>query len=483
MPYEPTLESLRSHPVPAWYEDAKLGIFIHWSVPSVPGFAPREVDINELLRTRYDDFLPLSPYSEWYENAIKFPWSPSARHHRETYGDRPYASFALDFIAALDHWKPAEWAAHFRRAGARYVVMVTKHHDGFCLWPSSIRNPKREGWNSSRNCVGDLAAAVRSEGMRFGIYYSGGIDWSFNPKPVRNLGEFMASVPRGDYPAYAEAQVRELIQDVRPDVLWNDIAWPTEERRLFQLFADYYRSVPEGLVNDRWLTPGWLLRALRIPPVRAVLNTLLKRAVRSSKRPFMPPRPPHFDTRTPEYVVFPSIRSEKWECVRGMDRSFGHNRNSRDEDFLSETDLIWALVDIVSKNGNLLLNVGPRGEDAAIPEVQLRRLAWLGDWLRQNGEAIHGTRPWTRAEGTTREGLPVRFTTKGARVYAILLGTPTGSTVTLENVSLAEGAQVQLLGRGRVPWTQLGSHVRIDLEPPLPRSPAHVLALELRGGV
>ena len=86
-------------------------------------------------------------------------------------------------------------------------------------------------------------------------------------------------------------------------------------------------------------------------------------------------------------------------------------------------------------------------------------------------------RPRTRAEGTTREGLPVRFTTKGARVYAILLGTPTGSTVTLENVSLAEGAQVQLLGRGRVPWTQLGSDVHIVLEPPLPRSPAHVLEL------
>ena len=104
--FEPTLESLRTHQVPAWYDDAKLGIFIHWSLSSVPGFAPRDREIGELLRERYDDFAPLSPYAEWYENALKFPDSPSARHHRETYADRPYAAFQVDWEAALERWSP-----------------------------------------------------------------------------------------------------------------------------------------------------------------------------------------------------------------------------------------------------------------------------------------------------------------------------------------------------------------------------------------
>jgi alpha-L-fucosidase len=237
--FEPTLESLRTHRLPAWYDDAKLGIFIHWSLSSVPGFATRDREIGQLMRERYDDFLPLSPYTEWYENAIKFNDSPSARHHRETYGDRPYAAFQADWEAGLEHWRPEDWAARFARAGARYVVLVTKHHDGYCLWPSKHAHPIRPGWHCPRDVVGDFAAAVRAEGMRFGVYYSGGIDWSFNPTPVRNMIEFMASVPRGPYIAYAEAQVRELIERVAPDILWNDIAWPTRPAPLYRLFADY----------------------------------------------------------------------------------------------------------------------------------------------------------------------------------------------------------------------------------------------------
>ncbi|MDX1649175.1 MAG: alpha-L-fucosidase, partial [Myxococcota bacterium] len=202
--FEPTLASLRTHRVPDWYHDAKLGIFVHWSVPSVPGFAPREHDIQELLRRRYDDFLPLSPYSEWYWNSLQYPWSPVARHHREKYGERPYEAFAGDFEKGLARWEPDAWAACFAEAGARYVVMVTKHHDGYALWPSEVPNPRRPGWHAPRDCVGELAAAVRSRGMRFGIYYSGGIDWSIRPRPARNLGEFMASVPGGAYPDYAE---------------------------------------------------------------------------------------------------------------------------------------------------------------------------------------------------------------------------------------------------------------------------------------
>jgi alpha-L-fucosidase len=160
-----------------------------------------------------------------------------------------------------------------------------------------------------------------------------------------------------------------------------------------------------------------------------------------------------------------------------MDKSFGYNRASREEDFLSRRELIHSFADIVSKNGNLLLNVGPRGEDAGIPAPQLERLRWLGEWLRANGEAVYGTRPWRRAEGTTREGVPVRFTARGDTLYAILLGTPPGDELTLEDLPLAEVARVELLGRGPVPWRREGASLQLALGTLPTDAPAHAVAL------
>jgi alpha-L-fucosidase len=476
--YAPTLESLRTHPVPDWYHDAKLGIFVHWTMAAVPAYAPRDQDILEVLRTRYDDLQAYSPYVEWYENSIRLPDSAAAKHHREHYGGRPYASFRGEFEAGgIARFDADAWADAMRDAGARYAVFVTKHHDGYCLWPSGVANPKRPGWNSPRDCVGELAKAVRGRDLRFGVYYSGGLDWTWNPTPVRTMAETMASIPGGAYPAYADAHVRELVARYAPDVLWNDIAWPDAQDALFRLFADYYAAVPEGVLNDRWLTTSWVTTALRFRPLQKLADVLLKRAVTSGKADLTPPRPPHCDTRTPEYAVFPTARREKWECVRGIDKSFGYNRYSLEQDFLGERELIHSLADIVSKNGNLLLNVGPRGEDAAIPEPQLQRLRWLGTWLRTNGAAIYGTRPWRRAEGTTREGIDVRFTAKGETVYAILLGTPPGASVTLEAFAPAGGAHVELLGRGPVSWRPDGPDTRIDLGAPLPRAVAHAVSI------
>ncbi len=195
--YEPTRASLRTHPVPAWFEDAKLGIFIHWGLFSIPAFAPRLGHVSDAFTQHYPLSAVMTPYTEWYENAIRVPESPSARHHDEQWGGRPYEDFRADFSAGLASWDPVDWARLFRRAGARYVVLVAKHHDGFCLWPSKVANPHRTGWATERDVVGELAEAVRAEGLRFGVYYSGGIDWSFNRRPVRTLVEFIGSVPTG----------------------------------------------------------------------------------------------------------------------------------------------------------------------------------------------------------------------------------------------------------------------------------------------
>ncbi|MCP3984821.1 MAG: alpha-L-fucosidase [bacterium] len=467
MAYAPTLDSLRTHQVPAWYHDAKLGIFIHWSVSSVPAFAPRTAGIEEIFAGKTDQ--TESPYSEWYWNSLKLPGSAVQKHHRETHGDRPYESFADDYRAGLEQWEPTAWAEYFRAAGARYVVLVTKHHDGFCLWPSDVTHPdpKWRGWNTERDVVGELASAVREEGLRYGVYYSGGLDWTFDDRPLEGLVDVFAGMPGGAYPAYAAAQVRELIQRVAPDVLWNDITWPDYPKELWRLLAHYYNAVPEGVINDRWLTRSWLIPLLRFRPITRLLEALLVRRIKKSGGAIAPPSPPMCDYRTPEYASYPDIQKKKWECVRGMDKSFGYNRTSRPEDFLSKEDLIHSLIDIVSKNGNLLLNVGPRGEDAQIPELQLERLRWLGEFLDENGDGIYETRPWIRAEGTTREGIPVRFTQKGETVYAFLLGRPAGDTVTFVDLPMPEGAILRWLGEAPLAGVErLGSDVRV----PLPES-------------
>jgi alpha-L-fucosidase len=422
MSYAPTRESLRTHPVPEWYHDAKLGIFIHWSVSSVPAFAPREAGIDAIFAGESDQ--RDSPYTEWYWNSLRLEGSAVARHHRARYGDLPYEAFADTFRAGLAHWRPEEWARHFEEAGARYVVLVTKHHDGFCLWPSDVAHPdpRWADWHTGRDVVGELAEAVRARGLRFGVYYSGGLDWTFDDRPVRGLVDVLAGMPGGAYPAYAAAQVRELIERYRPDVLWNDISWPQPAEELWSLLADYYTAVPEGVINDRWLARTPWIRLLRIGPVNRLAEWGVARAIRRQGGMIAPPTPPVFDYRTPEYARFEAVQERKWECVRGMDKSFGYNAASLPEDFITREDLLGSFVDIVSKNGNLLLNVGPRGVDAGIPEPQLERLGWLGAFLREHGHAIYGTRPWHRAEGVDARGGPVRYTQKDGTIYEIALG-------------------------------------------------------------
>jgi alpha-L-fucosidase len=220
---------------------------------------------------------------------------------------------------------------------------------------------------------------------------------------------------------------------------------------------------------------------VKLAPVRALVDRVLTRAVRKAfQKPdakFAPPPPPHYDARTPEYAVFAEARREKWECVRGMDKSFGYNRMSRPSDFLSREALVHSLCDITSKNGNLLLNVGPRGEDAEIPGAQLERLGWLGSFTARSGEALYGTRPWRRAEGTTAEGLPVRFTQRDGTLYAILLGRPAGDAITLKDVALPSAARARLLGGAELASLQQGTDLFLRFPAPLPDEPAHAIAL------
>ena len=437
--YEPTASSLNTHPLPAWFDDAKFGIFIHWGLFSIPGFAPNG-SFEHVLRTDYDRAMLVHPYAEDYWNAIKDPSTPSAAFHRAHYGSMPYQGFKPLFEQRLRRWDPEAWARIFDEAGARYVVLVAKYHDGFCLWPTGVPNIHEQEWFSTRDLVGELASAVRARGLRFGVYYSGGVDWTFRPRISRTLGDYGFSTPGGDYPAYADRQVRELIARYDPDILWNDISWPTNGESLFRLFADYYSTEPHGVVNDRWSEATIAGLVMRLKPARVLFDALMKQAF-IAKPDLLDEigqqQVPHSDFVTPEYTQFKEIHPKKWEMTRGIGHSFGYNRNERDEDYASSESLLTSFIDAVAKNGNLLLNVGPRGDDMQVPPEQLTRLAAIGRWLRTNGRAIYGTRPWTRADTTTASNEPVRFTRRGDRLFAIVIGRPTGSAITLKNVALA----------------------------------------------
>jgi alpha-L-fucosidase len=468
------LARLRSRQVPAWWRDAKLGIFVHWTPASIPAYAPTAGDYGELLTSGRPDAFAYSPYVEWYENSLRFPRSPASRHHREVWGDRPYRSFAADFEAGLDCWDPDGWAASFAATGARYVVLVSKHADGWCLWPSRVPNPHLPGWHAGRDLVGELAAAVRGHGMRFGLYYSGGLDSTFREFPMGSMGGVLAAVPRGDYPAYAEAQVRELIDRYRPSVLWNDIAWPAPGRDLWPLLEDYYRVVPDGVVNDRWMPWSPLLSMARTARGRNLIDALSARQSRSDGG-LVPPKPPHFGYRTPEYMTFDEIQRTPWECVRGMDHSFGYNAQSTEDDFLARDELLWSVTDIVAKGGNLLLNVGPRAVDARIPDEQLERLGWLAGYLPPNGHAVFGTRPWSTPGTTTVEGDPLRYTARDDEVFAFVRSD--GSSATLaEPVPTASTTVRGVDGRG-LEWSVDAAGLRVAV-PPSPEGDPVVVVLE-----
>ena len=454
------LRALRRHEVPTWWRDAKLGIFVHWTPASVPAYAPVDAGITERLQSGDRRALGWSPYTEWYENSLRFPDSPVGQHHQAVYGDREYRSFVGDWEAGLASWDPEEWAKTFAATGARYVVLVTKHHDGYCLWPSDVPNPHLPGFQCARDVVGELGEAVRGQGMRFGVYYSGGFDWTFEPRPIGALSDVIAAIPRGDYPAYAAAHVRELIRRYRPSVLWNDIAWPDEGKALWPLFAEYYDAVPDGVVNDRWMPWNPLAGAIKFGLARRIVDAA---SVRRAKRDagLIPPEPPFYDVRTPEYTSFPDIQRRPWECVRGMDQSFGYNAASRPEDFITRDDLLWSFVDMVSKNGNLLLNVGPRGVDAQIPDEQRTRLSWLGEWFGANEAAVRGTRPWVRPGTTTPEGIGVRYTAADDVVFALL--ERGGASVTLTDLAATRTTRVTSLDGSPIEWASSARGLTLTL--------------------
>jgi alpha-L-fucosidase len=434
---------------PAWFDEVKLGIFVHWNAAAIPAFAP----VAQIEELREDpDWVKAwrrLPFAEMYQNSMAIPGSATARHHEETYGDLPYDAFVDRFRDELiPGWEPDSWADLFARSGAGYVVLTTKTEDGFLLWPSATTNPNKERWQSDRDVVGELAAAVRARGLRFGTYYCGGLDWSFQGIPITDRASTVAAMPQSpEYIAYADSHWRELIDRYEPAVLWNDYGYPTAAD-IGSLFRHYVERVPDGVINNRF-----------------------------DGDPFEcgdQPSAVYSDFVTPEYSTEGSPEL-KWEACRGLGTSFGYNRQESDRSYLSASALIHTFVDVVARGGNLLINVGPTAT-GAIPWAQADRLLALGWCLSTNGEAIRGSRPWERTAGVTGEGLPIRYTATDGAVHAIVLGTPIARAVDVD-VRLEAGAEVSLSGmRGALAWSPSPAGTRIEL----PELPAEQPTMALR---
>lgn len=374
--YTGNWESVKEHEVPEWYHDCKFGIFIHWGIYSVPAYAPRTWELGEVPTD--ENWFCNNPYAEWYYNSINVGQGPTYEHHKKVYGENfPYENFADMWKA--ENWNPKEWAELFKEAGAGYVVLVTKHHDGFCLFPSNLTEYHTGKKGPMRDIVGELTEAVREQDIKMGMYYSGIIDWRFAHDPIYcEQHNFDNACPTYEYADYAYKQCMELIDRYHPSVLWNDIGWPKQgEVNLPSLLAHYYNTVEDGVVNDRF-------------------NDL------------------YHDYQTKEYKYGKAEREKKWEMCRGMGLSFGYNAEEGDDKIISVKDLIHLLVETVSNNGNLLINIGPKA-DGTIPIEQVKRLQEVGKWLKSNGEGIYGTR-CSSVENRLEEN--VFFTEKQGMLYA-----------------------------------------------------------------
>ncbi len=387
-PQRPAMYERFVHPTPAWFKESGLGIFVHWGAYAVPAWAEPIGALGAVSDMEY--WFAHNPYAEWYFNTIRIEGAPARAHHHEVYDDAPYDDF-------LDMWKaeafdPSEMVEFFARAGARYVVPTTKHHDGICLWDApgtGVRNTVKRG--PGRDLVAELAEATRAAGLRFGAYYSTGIDWHAAPMaPITDEETtFIPCLPQDEtYARYVHSHLIDLVDRYAPDMLWSDIGYPRagqvdSEFTLARVLDRFYTTAPEGVINDRWGVTHW-------------------------------------DFRTSEYERGTEGEGgDMWQRTRGIGFSFGYNQVEGPETYIGAAEAVKELVDIVSRGGNLLLNVGPNAA-GRIPDLQRQCLEGMAAWMAVNGEAVHAVTP---AEDTTPSEEPwVRWTATTQDAYAVVNG-------------------------------------------------------------
>jgi alpha-L-fucosidase len=472
-PFRADWESLQKYEVPEWYKDAKFGIFIHWGAYSVPAFG-----------------------NEWYPRNMYVPRSPEYKHHLATYGSQDKFGYK-DFIPMFkaEHFDPTTWAELFKRSGAKYVVPVAEHHDGFAMYDSGLSDWTAAKMGPHRDTTGELGKAVRAAGLHFGVS-SHRVEHNFflgvgrsipsdvnDPQyaafygPAHNWLTPPSGVPLNDDFTYVSsawaddwlARGAELVEKYHPDIVYFDwwIGQASIRPNLTEFAAFYYNSSLKyadhiGVIN---------YKDYAMQEHSAVLD--LERGQLGDIRPL------YWQTDT-------SVSNKSWGYIK-------------DDTFKSAEFVVHQLIDIVSKNGNLLLNIGPRS-DGTIPDEVQQVLLDVGAWLSVNGESIYGTRPWRiYGEGPTKVAAgsfhdtdttrytaeDFRFTTNGNVLYAIGLGWPIDGEAIIHSLASTVGTEpaqsVILLGSdAKLQFEQRadGLHVRLPAQSP----PKYAYALRVTFG-
>ncbi len=441
--YQPTWASLNQRKIPAWFHQDKFGIFIHWGLYAVPSYAP--VIPNSGLS-----------YAEWYWYRLQEKRPEFLDFHNKNYGANfLYPQFEPMFKAEM--FNPAQWADVFKKSGAKYVVLTSKHHEGYCLWNSAEADRDwGRPWNAvtgtpKRDLLGDLTNAVRAEGLKMGYYYSL-YEW-FNPLWLSDKKKYVDE--------HMIPQFKDLVTKYKPSVIFSDGEWELSDTawRSTELLAWLFNQSPVKdsiVINDRWGN-----------------NT------RSSNKGCM--------YSTSEYGSGMDA-SVIWEESQGIGHSYGYNRNEKLEDYKTSHDLILMLCDIVARGGNLLLDIGPTA-DGRIPVIMQQRLIDMGDWLKINGDAIYETEAYKQSYQWSNGIKPDKkdasfmasysaakmvipnkdtayvqcfFTQKKKDLYCIMPSYQ--QQLKLNNTKLFAGTTVSVLGISKkIPAKQMGKDVIIDL--------------------
>ncbi len=465
--YQPTWESLDQRPVAQWWRDAKFGVYMHWTLASVPAWGTHSSFYwPNLLKSRQEEAAGPQPRRNRLSDEHLGLW---AFHVRNYGADFQYPEFAPRFRAEL--FDPEQWADLFVRSGARYVVLTAKHHDGFCLWPSAEANRSwGRPWNAAdigakRDLVGELTAAVRKRGLRMGLYYSF-FEW-FNPLWLQDRPRYVAE--------HMQPQLKDLVTRYQPDILWADGEWDGSDTfwhsREFLAWLFNESPARDLVINDRW-----------------------GRECRHK----------HGGFYTTEFTPGMADGRHAWEENRTVTRPRAYDEEGRPlwyewiydrqltlSNYYSPRELVLTLADTVSRGGNLILNVSPTA-DGRIPVIDEERLTQMGGWLRINGEAIYGTRPWRRScqwsEGQrpkivynqewridydigalTARPVPGKavvecfFTVKGNAIYVITPWWP-APRFRLKDVPTSPGTVITLLGLpGTLKWQAAGKDVMVEV--------------------